>query len=861
MSKKEEYNKEYNVNRPKTKLKEIHKYYQDEEDSGQIFEDLSSTSKGTKMVNQAKDNKKVNFNENNQIFYNYKTNDNNDNIKKNLNYEKLNNIPEYKHIVKNNNNYINNNNEMIKSKNSKNKITNNSDYIGDNKIFTRIVPNFDNKSMEERENISSIPCQNYSVYDNKTYDANQKKNQSNSNFIYYKSKTPKKKCIYHKKKKNILNNNDASESSSIFSENNIFDNIISSSRNNDNDSKMLVDPKKLSIIIKNGLKKDLNSENDYIDLLTISDIKYIQKQNKLEQSYPQKNDPVQEKNNIINYNACPDIISTPKDTNNSEMSEESLYSNKQGVILFPKRNNYFLSKNFNNKKNLNRNNNKSYDCVVFKKKVGIIKKKKKKNKRNKTSDIYNDNNRNEKGTPIKKENIRGGIVVLYQNKFNKNNNKNLKSIKIKEKQNIPSSDNENNYIEEIKKVTISVTLIQKWWRTVHYKYIKKIILIQKIYRSFISRKKNQNLLRKKNRFDKITIIKNSIISDKNKIIDNINNINDIKNKNNISNEIINKKNKTNILYITKKHYIMPYNEIIIIQNIFREYLRIKNIKKNELKHYIKYIPKDICQITKKRFKNQNNDNIKIKKIKNTLDTIQSNKNTKHRYTQSKLYQTNINKILLSENEIKYETNNYTYLKKCNFRKCLNEDSENNDEEDLNRRAFTCEIMRKIRFNTNKRQLTPDANNRHNIIKNPNLKIIKLTETQYLRNNKKKNNKLNEKQNSSEIINNQDNSYKKNDYEKKNNINNDKNSNISTNQKEKSNINEIKSNRQNHFFNNNHNYKYSNIRENNGIYKNKENNKINKYNYNNNNKRNNNNKNNNKNDNYKIYYSYYNNNKK
>ena len=286
---------------------------------------------------------------------------------------------------------------------------------------------------------------------------------------------------------------------------------------------------------------------------------------------------------------------------------------------------------------------------------------------------------------------------------------------------------------------------------------------------------------------------------------------------------------------------MPYNEIIIIQNVFREHLRLKNIKNNELKRCIKYIPKDICQITKKRFKCENKNNNLIK----------------HRYTKSKLCQFDINKILLSANEIKYETNNYIYLKKCHFRKRLNEDDEYEDEDDFNRRAFTCEIMRKIKINTNKRQLTPDTSNEHNIIKNPNLKVVKLAGTQYITNKRKRNNKLKEKPISSELINNKNNRNNKN-YNEKNNLNNDnknQNSNYKqtsnynryTNQKEKLSSNETKSNRQNHFINNNnhtnHTYKYSNNTENNGRYKNRENNNNNN-NYRNNNIRDNNNKNNN-----------------
>ena len=729
----EEYENELNstnTKRPQLRLKELYKYYQDQ-DTNKLLEDISPR-KRKKFLEQIKRNQKVKYNNmksryNEQSYNEYET----DSLRKNKSCPKLinNNSNDSNNSQFNNYNYYLNNKTDFSNQYTPQNIysnpsiyKNNSDYYGDDNIFTRIVPNFENsKSFEDKENNSAMNYLNNSFYNNNTCDINHKKVPKNPDFIYHKSKTPNKTCIYHKKKKkNYYNYNYEDIANNSYMNNSYYENKL-----NDNESiysKRSDDSARIIELLKKGKKFELNKDkkNDYIDLLTISEIKNMEKQRKLKNLQNQKNSK-------INYSAIQNPLSSQRNTNISNESYESSETfNNNNNTTYPNRNNNFLAKK-NNNKNKNgeqankdaqhnkRNYNKSYDCITFKKKIGILnnKKKKKKSKRNKTSDIIH-----EKGTPIKKENERGGIVVFYPNKLKSNNhNRNIKTKKLKEKNNIPvPHDEKNDYYTETKTITESTVIIQKWWKKVNYKFIKKIIIIQKIYREYLNRKQSQNL--------------------------------------NQNNKIYKKKKLKNI-YISKDYYQLPNNEIILIQNKFRDYLQNKNNSKYKLNQYINYIPKDICQITKIRLnpsinkeslkqpKNAKNNNITIRKIKNNLATIQSNMNKKHGYTGSKLFQSDINKILLSSTEIRYETNNYTYLKKSHFRKRSNSSEDEDNDDETNKRPFTCEIMRKIKFTPDKRHLTPDNNrNRNNIKINPNLKIIKLDDTQYLYGKKKQNKKKN-----------------------------------------------------------------------------------------------------------------------
>ena len=432
--------------RPQLKLKELYKYYQDK-DSKPLLENISPSQKNKfskyikylqNMENHGNNNSKPKYN-------NYKIL-NKVSIKKNKSCPKFdinmqrdekynNNIDENFYMKNNNGNYnnnINNNNDLDymnnrengfiynnnnNNINSKQKINNNnSDYIGDSDIFTRIVPNF-----EDDNDNSSIRCMKDKINE-KTYNNNQIKSPKNSNFVYHKSKTPKAKIIYYNKKnKNENNKNQESPPNGSIA----YNSFISNNSKNSNNSK------KVDLFIKHGFKFDLdkNKKNDYMDLLTISELKNLERQQKLKNKTQNNNSPSQLKSltqNNGNMNISNNISSPSKTNTYSTNNSLGIYSNK-GIINFPKRNNYFLSKNNNNqkcngKRNNNRlykitkrNSNKSYDCIVFKKKIGIKKKKKTNNKRNKTSDKYDDQKRDNKGTQIKKENDKGGKVVLFQN--------------------------------------------------------------------------------------------------------------------------------------------------------------------------------------------------------------------------------------------------------------------------------------------------------------------------------------------------------------------------------------------------------------------------------------------------------------
>ena len=706
----------------KPKLKDLYKYYQDQ-DSSQLLEDISPSTR-QKIFKKHKGEQRIKY-ENSKNRYNQESINNKEknSLQKNKSCPKFNNINSddltinksndeqfYNFYNKNeniNNYYLNNNTELTNYNTPENtykkkKIQkNNYDYIVDNNIFTRIVPNFENKLNEDKSG-SQIQSINDSLYNNKTYDIHyMKKIPKKSNFIYYKSKTPNKKCIFYNKKKKIRNSNNLNKS--LYSEinNSSMDNNINVSINDENfsSSKRSDTSRKLSLLLKYGVNFDLNKDkkNDYIDLLTISDIENMKNQKKLNKLSLQKNN--QKNINIINYTVIPNLISSSNTNSSNAIDKMPYYNNK----IYPNRNNKFLEQR---KKIGKKYDNKSYDCIVFKKKIGMNKKKKK-SKRNKTSDIFND-----KGTPIKKENDRGGIVVLYPNRIKNNKYKNIKTNNLKEKQKFIESDIENDSIIETKKIVIAVTIIQKWWKKTNYRFIKKIIIIQKIFRGYHYRKEISKILEAKSRLDKIIEKSKTTIVHKNNI-----------QNNKFYNSLIYKKHQPRILFISKDYYNMPSHEIILIQERFRDFLKFK---KNN-------INKDNKNDNSKEKNNISLNNMVIRKNKNNLKIIQSNKNKGHRYTQSKLFKSDINNILLSGSQNKYETKNYTFYKICNFKDQPKEE-ENNEERT---RPYSYEIMRKIKYNRDKRQLTPDVI-RSNIRNNPNLRIIKVNNDQYFNNNKNQN---------------------------------------------------------------------------------------------------------------------------
>ena len=100
-----------------------------------------------------------------------------------------------------------------------------------------------------------------------------------SSYVYRKSKSTDKKIVYYNKKKKNGNNNE-------------------NSANNINNTKNPNNLKKLDLFLKGEYKLDLNKDikNDYIDLLTISEIKII-KQEK-EKKIIQQNSLAYEENSI-----------------------------------------------------------------------------------------------------------------------------------------------------------------------------------------------------------------------------------------------------------------------------------------------------------------------------------------------------------------------------------------------------------------------------------------------------------------------------------------------------------------------------------------------------------------------------------
>ena len=519
-------------------------------------------------------------------------------------------------------------------------------YEFNNNIFTRIVPKFENND------INRI-------------------NPKKSDYIYYKN------IINSKQQTSVNNSNYINEP--IY---NIYD-----TKNDSSSSNMSENSKRYIELIGNKSDLDKENKNGYIELLTLKDIKNIKKLNKLKE-FKELNIPNNQKHILIQ------TLSSINNSFSSISNSNKNYENNNTIKYYPRKNNFLNDQKKEGKQNnrmtlskITKKNrgNKSYNCIVFKEKNGLNRKKKNKNKRrNKTHDILQGDKEDRNGTPIKKEDDKGGKVILFKNNLI-NYNRNIKLTKSEQDEKESKSCNEYNYIY---KNISKVTRIQKWWKKITYKiFIKKVIIIQKILRSYFFRK-NQNK--------------------------------------NFEDNYIYKRPKNKILFIAKENKF-PYDKIIFIQKALRKYFIATYFNKSLFNSYKR--PKNFCEIiTKKRFiKKKNNNIVKNQISKEELINAKYSKNKKHHYTKSKLSPITINKILLNESEIKYETNNYTYFKKCDFRKPCFEEIEDDNKE--NKRPLTCEIMRKINFKWNKRSLTPEIK-RNNININYSLKIIRLINIQY-----------------------------------------------------------------------------------------------------------------------------------
>ena len=682
-----EQNPENNPINPSIKLKDLYKYIQDR-DSNQIIQDISNP-KRKKIINQYNQNRK---------------------IKNDEGRSRYNNSLDRKVV------YINNNNM-----DSDNDIAQN---IEDKNIFTRIEPNLNNE------------------YDTKT-NYNYKRMLHNRNAIYKRSRTPDRKYTYYKKKKK-RDSTDNTYSISYFTESNIPNNnsnyenkIYDSLDENDKIKKPIDYEKKVNKLIKCGLKFELNDEtNNYIDLLTIGDIKAL--------------------DNKINLQKLSRIKKGINTNNNIYIKK----NHTKGAINFNKSKNRPQNNNIESRNKLSKIinedlDNKSYDCITFKKKVGMNKRRKIRNRdRNnaKSTDNYYHKLRRDKGTPIKKENDIGGKIVLYPKSFFKNNTSNEKV----------------NLINMNRKYLNAAFLIQKWWKKYHTNFIKKVCLIQRAFREYLNRKNKGKILKKKTTLK--TIYKNNNNKEDNNMDKDLNN----NNKNAIDKGNNDERNKN-----------INEDSVILIQKKFREFLFNKMIKDKQLEDLVDYIPKEICEMTKKRkriiiqkmlsinnrdknINNKNNIQFNYKNNNNNIRTIRNGNNNKnenldnklkdknqnqnqteptknkviqlgkrHHYTRSKLALSPLNKIFISPDTVRYDTDRYTFLKKCYFRN-REEDKELNDIY----KASTTEFMRKIDLKLKGKYLTPDK--RHNPIVNPLLQIDNEANIQLLPYSQEKNNQKGER---------------------------------------------------------------------------------------------------------------------
>ena len=410
------------------KLKDLFKYIQDGAPS-QIFQDISPKKRKNILHQYTKDQK---------VKYEGEKNRYNDSLSKNQ--------VKSRNYQNENDNYIDNNIEPEY----------NTEYNEDaNNIFTRIKPNLNQDAMMSYDTNKDIE------YDAKTYNTNYLE-QRNKNRIYTKSRTPTRKYTYYKKKKkkdstnntNTLSNysesnNPINNSIIINNENNIYDSL------NEEEYKTQIPEeynKKMNKLIKYGLKFELNNENNnYIDLLTMTDIRNLENKFNLgklpkTKTHLQNNKNINNKNNIyIKKNHNKGVINLKK-KENKVLDEINNYKKTNQKNSLPK----YINEDLNNK---------SYDCITFMKKIGMNKKRKKRNEYNakSTDNIYN-KSRREKGTPIKKENDKGGKIVLYPKLYNKNtlNNK-MYLINI------------NNKV-----IKNAAVIIQNWWKKYHPEFIKKI---------------------------------------------------------------------------------------------------------------------------------------------------------------------------------------------------------------------------------------------------------------------------------------------------------------------------------------------------------------------------------------------------
>ena len=508
-------------------------------------------------------------------------------------------------------------------KNVNNLPDSNSPYYNEdnNNLFIKLVPKFDNKTIDGNFNNSYL---NYS---------NNVKNNRKIPYIYYKSRTPKRKCRFHKtnsKKDNsqIITCNEQNNYiiQSLLNKNKYNNKSINieNSKNNSSSSKM------------SGIFNE-NNKNDYITLLTISN-KNIVKNNQLK-NIETPNDSSYQSNDFIK----------PQRKNNF-LDGQKKEVNKNGRPA--------LSKIINKNKN-----NKSYDFKIFKEQYGINKKKKNK-RRNNTPNTLEDSVNNRKGTYIKKENDRGGKVIL---------NKNY------------------NYTAE--------------------KIIKKIILIQKMLRSYLSRKNNNILLKNRNnKNNKNNKYKNK--SNENGIYytDRLKDVNSSKNKNHNYTRVnlvpihINQISlkDSEFKYVTN-HYVYLKKSYLSKPNCENSNIYNNNINMNRNKRPLSY------EIMAKR-----NVNLERRKLTPDFNRKVININSPFQITGENSLQID---NLKNRNERKNSNNSFN--SNNNYDKYNNKNIKNNNNSDYNKASNLNDINYNDNYNLNKDNYSNLKTQNYNYINNEN----------------------------------------------------------------------------------------------------------------------------------------------
>ena len=442
--------------------------------------------------------------------------------------------------------------------------------------------------------------------------------------------------------------------------------------------------------INNLDNNELTRDNSFDNILRKNSIDIDTTNKQIYYKTPIKDRKKYNKKGIQNF-SC---VNTNESSPNINKSEHNIYKIKkitEKKINKKKKNHYakniceFKALKSNKKRNVqqrdiyNKNLAKSYDNIVFKKKINIIKKKKRaKIIRQKTYDNINNNAEAQK--KIKK------IKTPKVNMINP-----IKKYKAK---------------YEINKLI----LIQKWWKSINQKRIENF-----------NKKFNKYRLNKKEK-------KYNISSNLNHgtiyFAENQEKVDKIKIENNIS--IINKIRKiAGTWHITKNRYMKLNSKIILLQREIKEYLYKKN---NIVK---KPLYKKLFISKTKETKTRVNKNPKYKIEHNFIyeifpSTIKDNLNLNGSFSNNEINETSKIKNNLSSKNVICKIENINYIKNIVLKPPLIKDLEYISREIQYKKEY---ITKNIKYK-NRRNIIEDCSKSYSTIDNTIIKTkISLNEEQ------------------------------------------------------------------------------------------------------------------------------------